>query len=363
MTARRAGFTRTIRLLIAGSVAAVALLAGAATAMADSATLTITDSAGRADPAAKVPRVFTISGTAAVSEYMWASYRPAGGAPCAPTPSSDTAGYNLFSSESVNGTFSRNRALTFDSPGTYQFCIWLTSSSSTVSTPITQVFTFRSPTGTISATLSPLVPRPGQQAQVTISGTSEAPEYVYATVRSAGGAPCAPTYQSDTGSSVIDGEGVNGAFTKQGTTTQQTPGSYVLCLWLASSSSDAQPIAGPQAVPFSVVQPPPVIAAASVLNCRTQRHVGSVRPRFVSSVCMRYRFSVVPLVGQKLTVTFITPAHRTYKRVSTAWPQQSSPSLIIGSLLSRGYKHRHGVWQAVLRVAGKEVNRASFRVR
>ena len=357
----RAGLPGAARLLAALGVVTVVALAAAGTAMADSAALTVTDSAGRPDPAAQVPRVFTITGNAAVSEYLWASYRPAGGAPCAPSPYSDNASSQVVSQHAVNGTFSFNQVLTIQSAGTYQFCIWLTPSGSTATTPITQVFTFRSPTGTISATLNPLVPRPGQQTQVSVSGSSEAPERVYATVRAAG-APCAPTFDSDTGSSVIDGSSVNGAFTATGTTAQQQPGSYVLCLWLASSSSDAAPIAGPQAIPFTVVQPPPKVTSASVLNCRSGRHVGSVRARFVPSVCLRYRFSVPPLSGQKVTVTFITPARVTYKRVSAVW-DQSDPSIIIGALSSRGYKHRRGVWQAVLRVGGKEVNRTSFRVR
>lgn len=361
MTATHARRPRTVCFLAAAG-AAVVLLVSASSAMADSATLTVTDSAGRPDPAAQVPRVLTIAGTAAVSEYLYASYRPAGGAPCAPTPNSDN-GSSFFNGETVNGAFSKNRALTINNAGTYQFCIWLTPSGGTVTTPITQVFIFRSPTGTISATLNPLVPRPGQQTQVTVSGSSEAPEYVYATARPAGGAPCAPTFQSDTGSSVISGESVNGAFTKQGTITEEQPGNYTLCLWLASSSSDAAPIAGPQAIPFTVVQPPPRVKSASVLNCASGRHVGSVRARFVSAVCMRYAFSVLPLAGQKLTVSFITPARRTYKRVSVPWPQQTTPTISIGSLLSRGYKHRRGVWQAVLRVGGKEINRTAFRVR
>ena len=364
MTARYAPMRRAFCLLFAGLVAASVLLLSASAARADSATLSITDTGGRPDPVADVARVFTISGTAAVSEYLWAKYRPAGGAGCAPTKSSDSGNdLNGFYERPVNGSFSLSNAITFSDPGTYLFCIWLAPNDYAVTTPISQVITFRSPTGTISATFNPLIPRPGQQTQVMVTGSSEAPEEVFAKVRPAGGAPCAPTYSSDTGDSLIDGAEVNGMFSQQASTTQQSPGNYVLCSWLASSSYDARPIAGPQAVPFSVVQPPPVVRSASVLNCRTQRHVGSVRARFVSAVCLRYRFSVLPLQGQKLTVTFVTPAHRAYKRVSTMWPDQTAPTITIGSLLSRGYKHRRGLWQAVLRVGGKEVNRTAFRVR
>ena len=368
MTVRRSGVPRRARLLVVVAVTAVVVLTAASAAMADSAQLTITDTGGHSDPVAGVPRVFTVSGTAAVSEYLFMKQRPAGGAPCGPSANTDpgstlTGFYDDFWSKPVTGAFSLPVARTWNTPGTFLFCIWLASSNTAVSTPISQVITFRSPTGTISATVNPVIPRPGQDAQVTVTGASEAPEYVYAKVRAAGGAPCAPTFQSDSGDSVINSAAVNGAFSQQATVNEDTPGSYVLCLWLASSSEDTAPIAGPQAVPFSVVQPPAKVKAASVLNCTTQRHVGSVRARFVSAVCVRYRFSVTPLPGQKLSVSFITPARRTYKRVSSPWPDQTSPSIIIGSLPSGGYKHRRGVWQAVLRINGKEINRVAFRVR
>lgn len=366
MIAHLPGFRRTARFLVAGGIAATMLLASAPSALADSAQLTVTDTAGHADPVAGVARVFAVSGTAAVDEYLYIKSRPVGGAGCAPTPSSDPGrginGGHDFYSVRVTGTFSLQAAETWDAPGTYLFCIWLAPTSDTVTTPISQVISFRSPTGTISATVNPLIPRPGQQATVTVTGASEAPEYVYAKVRPAGGASCAPSWESDTGDSVISGIKVNGSFSEQGTTTQQEPGSYVLCLWLAASDTDTQPIAGPQPIPFSVVQPPPKVSSASALNCRTGRHVGSVRARFVSAVCLRYRFSVLPLAGQKLTVTFLTPSRRTYKRVPATW-DQSDPTIIIGSLSSRGYKHRRGIWQAVLRINAKEINRMSFRVR
>jgi hypothetical protein len=367
MTTDAVPVARIMRCLLAGAAAAAACMVWASSAFADSAQLTITDTAGLPDPVAHVARVFTVSGTAAVNEILFLKFRPAGGASCAPTPDSDSAGssypLNALTGRAVDGSFTFTVAATWDTVGSTQFCLWLAPNSDTVTTPITQVVTFRSPTGTISATINPVVARPGRDAQILVTGASEAPELVFAKVRPAGGAPCAPTADSDTGQYVITGKSVNGAFGLPATTSQSTPGQYVLCLWLASTSSDAAPIAGPQPVTFSVVQPPPVVSSASVLNCASQRHVGTVRARLVRAVCVRYRFSVVPLVGQKLTVAFVTPAHRTYKRVSVRWPKQTTPAISVGSLLSRGYKHRHGLWQAVLRVEGKEIKRTAFRVR
>ena len=123
-------------------------------------------------------------------------------------------------------------------------------------TPISQTITFRSPTGTITGSLTPATPAPGQQTTLTATGTSEAPEQVFAAVDPAGHT-CAPTYGSDSGNGVIDDDEVNGAFSATGTFSEDTAGQYVMCLWLADSSSDASPIAGPQALPFTVAAPPP----------------------------------------------------------------------------------------------------------
>lgn len=356
--------TRRRRHYVLGALVAVtATLAAAPTAFADTATLTVTTPGGQPDPVAGVGRVFTVSGNAAISEELFVVHRPAGGAACAPSYSSDSGeDLSSFYGRSVNGNFSFQTAITWSAPGTELFCIWLAPSSSSVSAPISQVITFRSPTGTISATVGPAVPRPDQDAQITVTGASEAPSEVFAKVRAAGGAPCAPTYDSDSGDSVLYEREVNGAFTLTTTTRQVKPGHYLICLWLASSSSDAAPIAGPQAVAFDVVQPAPQVASTSVLNCTNGRRARPVHARTTPGVCLRYRFSTPPAVGQKVTVTFVTPAHRTYKRVATAWPEQTSPELVVGSLAHRAYRHRPGMWQAVLRIAGRQLATTPFRV-
>lgn len=156
-----------------------------------------------------------------------------------------------------SGSFDQQSVITWGSPGAETFCIWLAALEEAIATPITQTIDFRAPNGTITATVNPLVPQPGQQATVTITGASESPERVYATVRPAGGAPCAPTYEADSGHGLVDGASVNGSFTTQATTTQQSAGTYLICLWLASSENDTHPIAGPQPETFTVAAPPP----------------------------------------------------------------------------------------------------------
>lgn len=239
-----------------------ALLALTAVAFADSASISVTTTSGTSDPAAGVPRTYTLSGNTGSPKRYYVKYRATGGAPCAPSAYSDSgrstgADYPTdWYGTPVNGDFSSSYAFTWRTPGTYLFCIWLATSDSQVVTPISQTIAFRSPTGTISGTVNPVTPSPGQQATVTVTGASEAPERVYARVR-AEGAPCAQTYDADTGTGLIGDTNVNGSFSVQATTTQQRAGNYVVCLWLATSSNDTAPVAGPQPVPFTVAAPPP----------------------------------------------------------------------------------------------------------
>ena len=238
-------------------------LTAASPALADSASITFTDAAGTSDPAVGVGRTFTVTGNSAVSRYIYVRFRPTGGAPCAPSASSDSGSGSFgdysgdqFNGTSVNGSFTLRKTGTWNTPGSFMFCIWLATSESAPATPFTQVVTFRQPTGTISATVAPISPQADQTATITITGSSEAQKYVYASIRAAGGAPCAVSYDADSGSGLLNGRSVNGAFTITTTTTQSTAGAYLICLWLAGSSSDGAPVAGPQPATFTVTEPP-----------------------------------------------------------------------------------------------------------
>ena len=232
-------------------------LALGGTALADSASISVTTTAGQSDPAAQVPRTFTLKGNVAAPKNYYVRYRATGGAPCAGSADADTGdAFGGWYGGSANGNFEDTQALTWDRPGSYQFCIWLADDRYEVVTPISQVITFRSPGGTISATLDPPVPRPGQVTRVAITGSSEAEKNVYARIRGAGSPGCAPTAGADNGSSLIYGDPVNGAFALPTTMTIERAGDYIMCLWLADSDEDAAPVAGPQPIPFSVVAPP-----------------------------------------------------------------------------------------------------------
>ncbi len=258
----RSSSSRRLRgCVLVSLLALVAVLVYAGSAFADSASISVTTTSGQSDPAAGVPRIFTVSGVASVPERVFVKWRAPGGAPCAPTAQSDTGStieyFDWAYGEEVNGDFSFQKVFTWEQTGPQVFCIWLASNDSTIATPITQVITFRAPNGTITATVNPLTPAPAQQATITVTGSSEAPEKVYAKIRPAGGAPCAQTYEADTGSNLIEGDDVNGSFSEQAQTTQSKAGTYLICLWLAGSANDTSPIAGPQPETFTVASPPP----------------------------------------------------------------------------------------------------------
>jgi hypothetical protein len=295
--------------VLASLFALMTLLICSGSALADSASISVTTTTGQSDPAAGVPRLFSVSGTtvggtANNPEELFVKYRAPGGSPCGPTPGSDPGSYvtangetnfsyGLFDGgDTVNGSFNPSfnfqQAVNWGAPGTYVFCIWLTTDSSMPVTPYTQQITFRPATGTITASVNPVTPAPGQQATITITGTSEASENVYATIRSAGGQPCATTFAADSGQSLVDGVGVNGTFTTPATTSPLTAGTYLICLWLAHSPNDTSPIAGPQPETFTVAShppPPPPPPPCVVPSFSSRMHLSTVERRIRAAHC------------------------------------------------------------------------------
>jgi hypothetical protein len=342
------------------AAATIALSATLAHAAGESVSVTTAD--GRSDPVAFIPRIFTVSGTASGATRLFVKHRAVGGAECAPTPyldpgSSWTGFYNL----PVNGAFSFSKAITWDAAGSWMWCFWLGPDERVTSVASTQTVTFRLPTGSMTAGVVPTLIRPNQRLRVTVTGTSEAARNLYAKVRRAGTGPCAASYDLDPGQSLISGEGVSGAFTGDAITFEPTPGRYIVCAWLAGPPSDLTPIAM-QATSFAVTAKPPVVAAVQPLNCSTRGVIRRFKATDVRSVCIRYRFSTRPYPGQRLLVSYVTPARKTYKTVTARWPTGDTKTIIAPGLAARAYKHRHGTWRAVLRLAGKEVKWTSFKV-
>ena len=361
-TPARAGLRHAARSASATLVAIATLLVVAATASADSASISVMTTAGQPDAVAYVPRLFTVAGATTTAKYLYVKHRAAGGASCAPSAYTDPgSSWTGFYGLQVNGAFSFQKAVTWDSAGAWMFCFWLASDERAIATPIAQAVTFRQPMVTMTPTLSPRVPHPGQRARLTVPGVSEAPRTLYAKVHIADGTACAPNYDAALGQSLFSGENVDGAFTGQAITVQNAPGRYVICLWVAGTSFDPTPVLV-QSMTFDVVQPRPVVATASTLNCQTHQSLrGRISARKVHAICVRYRFSTPPGAGTRVAVSYMTPKRKTYKTVSIKWPSGVT-TMTTRALPGGAYVHRRGTWRAVLRVDGAWIMTRTFRV-
>ena len=354
-----------MRVAFASLLATVALLVGAGAALADSASTSVTAADGRSDPVAYIPRVFTVSGTTGASTYLYVKHRAAGGAGCAPSAFADSGTWvdAAFFNVPVSGAFSIQRILTWRTPGTWMFCYWLASSESASTTPMSQTITVRAPTGSIGATVSPNPPRAGDRALITVAGVSEAPRRVYAKIRPADGTSCAPSFDLDPGGSAIDGWSVDGSFSIKTNLNDPVLGQYLICMWLAGSSDDTSPVAGPAAQTFGVVRAQPVaVSSSAILNCRKRTTIKRVQAKTIKSVCMRYRFSSAPFAGERLSVTYITPSRRKYKTVGWVSRGGSAQTISAAALPARAYRNRRGAWRVILRVGGRQVHSRAFRV-
>ena len=107
------------------------------------------------------------------------------------------------------------------------FCIWIADNYAATATPITQTITFRSATGTISATFNPVIPLAGENFTITITGAKRGTE---------------ERVRDDSAGRrrTVCADGVGG---QRG----------LLCLWLADSSSDSSPIASAAGRPLGAV--------------------------------------------------------------------------------------------------------------
>ncbi len=232
----------------------------AATASADTATIAFTDANGVSDPVARAIRTVTISGTTSAPEHLYVKYRAAGGAPCASSWHDDPGGLPFTHSytgdsfaDPVSGDFSLRLTGPWPSVGAQLLCMWLASSPTQDVTPIGQVVTFRAPTGTIAVNLTTPQIVLGEAITVTISGSSEAPATVDATLHGGVNFPCAASYRDDGGRTLVGNHAVHGAFSFSATTTDLFATDTMVCVWLTDPFGPFTPFAGPQQATFSTL--------------------------------------------------------------------------------------------------------------
>lgn len=81
-----------------------------------------------------------------------------------------------------------------------------------------------------------------------VTSLSDGEGELFAKIRPVGGTPCAPTWDSDPGASILSYESVQGSFSDTATYTAPAPGDYLVCAWLGDGflGSDSGPPASSQ---------------------------------------------------------------------------------------------------------------------
>jgi hypothetical protein len=253
----------TVRRLVVAAAVALLAFAGASVARAaDSISLTVVDGSGGSDPAAELSSSYTFSGTTSAPRRVHGLARPAGGPPCAaqigadsgtalavlPLLPLDSVGVGNFSF-TKSGRWVKNTNQEQLPAGQWQVCLWLveTTSSNAVAVSSTTI-SLREVRGSISMTASPPNPYPGQLVTLTFAGTVETNRVVAASIRPAGGEPCARMATADLGKILLQASGSSG-ITKQGNYSvplvpeRYERGRYQICSWLTNGSTDQAPIA------------------------------------------------------------------------------------------------------------------------
>ena len=72
--------------------------------------------------------------------------------------------------------------------------------------------------------------------QITLAGQSDNARNLYATVKPAGGQPCAVTYSADDGDTFVSGADVTGTYSIVRNATLSRSGDYLLCAWVQTTS-------------------------------------------------------------------------------------------------------------------------------
>jgi hypothetical protein len=272
-------------------VLALVLVAFAGVARADSAAVGVTSTTGVSDPVAGLPRIVTVSGVASSPERIYVKERAAGGAPCAPSAAADEGtALGAFYADPVEGSFSVQDVLTVDAPGGVLFCTWLSSGDAgTIATPFSQVVVFRAPRASVRVAVRPARPRPGEQVDLRVTGSTEVAATLYAKVQAGGAARCATTYAAQPGQSLAEGTAVDGAFSLALSTTPTHAGAYRACVWIARSEADPAPLAGPSLVAFDVARPRCVVPSLG-----HDRRPAAVRRRIRAAHCKVGRTLRVP---------------------------------------------------------------------
>jgi hypothetical protein len=226
---------RRLRFLAVAATIALGVLALPAAALAaDSVSLTIDDPAnGRATQ-------IHVASTAAATTQLFITYKKsASTAVCAPTASADKGTKIDYAPAIPAGTGTVAIPYTFKVVGSYLFCSWLAPSSSAPATAsAAQAVTIRSLKASLSIAASPSQPITGNAVTITMTGSDEVSQILYAKYRLASGGACSSTASPDKGLQLGgSGKTVQGTVSQAFKVTFSSAGSWLVCGWLANGGS------------------------------------------------------------------------------------------------------------------------------
>jgi hypothetical protein len=228
---------RRSRLLLALPAVALALLALPSAAFAaDSVSLTIDDPAnGRAT------QIHVATSAAAATQLFITFKKASSTAVCAPTASADKGTKIDYAPAIPAGAGTVAISYTFTVTGTYLFCSWLAPSSSAPATAsAAQPVSIRNLKASLAISASPSAPIVGTSVAITMAGSDEVSQILYAKVRllPAGGGSCTSTASPDRGVQLGgSGKTVSGSYSQAFKYTFSSAGSWLVCGWLANGGS------------------------------------------------------------------------------------------------------------------------------
>jgi hypothetical protein len=139
---------------------------------------------------------------------------------------------------------------------------------------------------------------------ITVSGTATASTRLFVKHRAAGGAPCAPSAFTDSGT-FVDGSfynvPVSGPFSFQQILTWRTPGTWMVCFWLANTETS---LATPISQAITVRTPAGSIGASVLPNPPRAGDLAQVTVAGVSEAPRRVYAKLRPADGTACAPTF-----------------------------------------------------------
>ncbi len=185
----------------------------------------------------------SVSGTTEVAQYLYA-YRRSGDAACAPTAliEESSASDLTYGTYLAAGPFSKVYSFTPAVSGRYRVCVYVGAGAS-VAPLATQTATVdvRLPTASINPITLSADPTEDKPVTVSVSGTTEVAQYLYAYRRS-GDAACAPTalIEESSASDLTYGTYLAaGPFSKVYSFTPAVSGRYRVCVYVGAGASVA----------------------------------------------------------------------------------------------------------------------------